>query len=103
MGKSNTEKLKLRGEGKVNVTVSERLLENTFADALFDEYAGTDAIVIVDGELHGDFYTSKNMYPEVVKVSNTKVTLNHVVLNDINLKGYIEIGKVHYKVLKPVG
>ena len=102
MGKANTEKLKLRGEGNVNVTISERFLENTFVDALFDEYADSDAIVIVDGELYGDFYTRENRYPEVIKVSENKVSLNHVLLTDLNINGYIEVGKVHYKVLNPV-
>lgn len=101
MGKANTEKLKLRGKGTVNVTVSERLLENTFVEALFEGYAGSDALVIVDGELYGEFY-GENRYPEVIKLSENKISLNHVLLSDFNLNGFIEIGKVHYKVLKPV-
>ena len=102
MGEVNTEKLKLRGAGKVNVTISERLLEKTFVDELFDGYEGSDALVIVDGELYGEFYTLENLYPEVIKVSGNKVSLNHVLLSDLNLNGYVEVGKVHYKVLSPV-
>jgi hypothetical protein len=85
----------------VNVTISERRLENTLFSALYEGYEGIDVPVIVTGELHGEFYTLENLYPEVINVSGNKVSLNHVLLSDLNLNGYVEVGKVHYKVLNP--
>lgn len=102
MCKQNTQKLKLRGDGIVNVTISERLFQNTGVDTIFDEYVDSDAIVIVTGELYGAFYVTANSYPDVIKVSASRVSLNHVLLSDINLKGYIKTGNVHYKVLEPI-
>jgi inner membrane protein len=101
LGKSNTDKLKLRGGEKENVTISERRLENTLVSALYEGYEDMDVPVIVTGELHGEFYTLENLYPEVIKVSGNKVSLNHVLLSDLNINGYVEVGKVHYKVLNP--
>jgi len=96
----NTKKLKLQTKGAANVTTSERVLEHTHVGTIYNDFKGIDSPIIISGVLHGNFYTTENRHPEVLKVTNTKVTLNHILLNDINLNGYIESGKLHYKVLK---
>ncbi len=82
------------------MTTSERVLEHTHVESIYDEFKGVESPVILSGELYGNFYTTENRHPEVLKVTNSKATLNHVLLNDITLNGYIESGKLHYKVLK---
>jgi len=96
----NTKKLKIQTKGAANVTTSEHVLEHTHVGSIFDEFEGIDSPVILSGVLHGNFYTTENRHPEVLKVTKSKATLNHILLNDINLNGYIESGKLHYKVLK---
>ena len=98
--KYNTKNLRLHAKGAANVTTSERVLEHTHVESIYDEFKGVESPVILSGELYGNFYTTENRHPEVLKVTNSKATLNHVLLNDITLNGYIESGKLHYKVLK---